>query len=93
MIEQKLNNVFFDRWLNGKCKRLQLLTSGKTLLEFFLFLFEKYLIIISGFESRRNLGKNFTTHTINIRKKDRIFIFFDGLVDQLGGNKMTKVYE
>ncbi len=34
--------------------------------------------------------KNFSTHKINIQKKDKIFIFTDGLPDQIGGEDGRK---
>ena len=39
---------------------------------------------------RKDDESKFSTHKINIQKKDKIFIFTDGLPDQIGGNEGRK---
>jgi len=45
---------------------------------------------IGGISHRQKFEKSFTTHTIAIQEKDRIFIFSDGLPDQIGGLDRVK---
>jgi serine phosphatase RsbU (regulator of sigma subunit) len=34
--------------------------------------------------------KTFTTHTLSLQKRDRIFLFTDGITDQFGGDELKK---
>ena len=40
---------------------------------------------IGGIPHRKKAEKDFINHTIDIKKGDKIFIFSDGLPDQIGG--------
>ncbi len=45
---------------------------------------------VGGISINNKSEENFTTHNITIQKNNRIYIFSDGLTDQIGGNDRTK---
>ena len=49
-------------------------------------------IPIAHTENDSQYPENFTNHTIEVRKGDSIYIFSDGYVDQIGGEKRNKFF-